>query len=342
MRFGLLTGGGDAPGLNGIIESATKTLLDKGHSVIGVHDGVEGIFEGRAAELTRSQVDGIHDHAGTILGTSNRCGTRGRESEFVSSYNRLKLDGLIVAGGDGTFRGLADFKKSIPFIGVPKTIDNDLAGTDVTFGYDTACSVVAKAVNSLRHTADAHKRLIFIETMGRNAGHIALGGGLAGYADAILIPERPFQFDKLISFIKSRRQQGQRDLIVVVAEGASPVDGDKMISHGVKNSPDQERLGGIAELLAKKSESFLGEESRHVVLGHLQRSASPTTTDRFLCLSMGVTAAHLADQGQWYRAAAYREGKVTTVPVEDFFGPIKTVASQHEWIANAQSVGIFV
>ena len=212
----------------------------------------------------------------------------------------------------------------------------------MTFGYDTACSVVAKAVNSLRHTADAHKRIIFIETMGRNAGHIALGGGLAGYADAILIPERPFQFDKLMSFIQSLRQQGQRDIIVVVAEGASPMGEDKVISRMVEGSPEQERLGGIAEILAHKSEAFLGEESRHVVLGHLQRGASPTTTDRFLCLSMGVTAAHLAEQGQWYHAAAYSAGKVVAVPVEDFFGPVRTVPQDHHWIEAARSVGIFV
>ena len=245
MRVGLLTGGGDAPGLNGIIESTTKTLIKMHHNVIGIQDGFEGIFEGKAEELTLSKVEGIHDSAGTILGTSNRCKTEGREAEFVANYKKLNLNGLVVAGGDGTFRGLADFKKNIPFIGVPKTIDNDLSGTDFTFGYDTACSVVAKAINSLRHTANAHKRLIFLETMGRTAGHIALGGGMAGYADAILIPERPFLFEQLITFIQSRRQRGQRGFIVAVAEGAHPQGEDKVVSRIVEDSPQQERLGEL-------------------------------------------------------------------------------------------------
>ena len=342
MKIGLLTGGGDAPGLNGIIESTTKALLGMNHRVVGIQDGFQGILEGRTEELTRERVEGIHDRAGTILGTNNRCGTDGREAEFVRGYKNLGLDGLMVAGGDGTFRGLANFKKDIPFIGMPKTIDNDLSGTDFTFGYDTACSVVAKAINSLRCTADAHKRLIFIETMGRTAGHIALGGGMAGYADAILIPERPFEWERLIAFIQSRRQGGQRGLIVVVAEGASPKGEDPIVSRMVEDSPQQERLGGIAELLALRSEIILKEESRHVVLGHLQRSASPTTTDRFLCMSMGVAAARLAAQGKWHQAIAYKKGNVVSVPVEDFFGPVKTIAPEHPWIKMAKAVGIFI
>ena len=342
MKVGLLTGGGDAPGLNGIIESTTKALIGMNHNVIGIQDGFEGIFEKKIEELTLERVEGIHDHAGTILGTSNRCGTEGREAEFVASYKKLQLDGLVVAGGDGTFRGLADFKKDIPFIGLPKTIDNDLSGTDFTFGYDTACSVVAKAINSLRCTANAHKRLIFLETMGRTAGHIALGGGMAGYADAILIPERPFEFDQLIAFIQSRRLRDQRGFIVVLAEGAYPKGEDKIVSRIVENSPQPERLGGIAELLALRSEVILKEESRHVVLGHLQRSAPPTTTDRFLCMSMGVAAARLASQSRWHQAIAYKGGKVVSVPVEDFFGPVKTVNPDHHWVRMAQAVGIFI
>ena len=342
MRVGLLTGGGDAPGLNGIIESTTKALMGMNHSVIGIQDGFEGILEGKVEELTLSRVEGIHDKAGTILGTNNRCGTDGREAEFVKGYKKLGLDGLVVAGGDGTFRGLANFKKDIAFIGVPKTIDNDLSGTDFTFGYDTACSVVAKAINSLRRTADAHRRLIFVETMGRTAGHIALGGGMAGYADAILIPERPFAFDDLIAFIQSRRQRGQRGFIVVVAEGASPKGETQVVSRIVEDSPQQERLGGIAELLALRSEVLLQEDSRHVVLGHLQRSAPPTTTDRFLCMSMGVAAARLADQGKWHQAVAYKKGTVVSTPVEDFFGPVKTVRSDHHWVRMALAVGIFL
>ena len=183
MRVGIMTGGGDAPGLNGIIESSCRVLLNQGYEVIGIEDGFEGIFEGRSKKITMEMIDGIHSQAGTLLGTSNKCGTKGREQEFVEKYKKLGLEGIIVAGGDGTFSGLLALKDDIKLIGVPKTIDNDLNGTDMTFGYDTACTVVAESVDALRATAEAHKRVILIEAMGRTAGWIALGGGLSGYAD---------------------------------------------------------------------------------------------------------------------------------------------------------------
>ena len=269
-------------------------------------------------------------------------GTQGREVEFLEKYKELKLNGLVVAGGDGTFSGLSDFKGEIPLIGVPKTIDNDLEGTDITFGYDTACSVVAGAVDSLRSTAHAHKRLIFVETMGRTAGHIALGGGMASYADAILIPERPFDLEKFFRFIKSKRKSGQRGIIVVISEGAHPIGQRGHISHVVEDAPQQERFGGIAEYLARESERVLQDESRHVVLGHLQRSTSPTTTDRFLSLAMGVVAARLADQQKWHQAAVYRDGKVVRAPISDFFAPPKLVDPDHRWVRMAQAIGIFI
>ena len=170
MRIGILTGGGDAPGLNGIIEASCRTLLKAGHQMIGIRDGFEGVFENQTLPIQLSQLEGIHHEAGTLLGTSNRCGTAGREEEFLKKFKKLKLDGLIVAGGDGTFAGLKAFNNEIKMIGAPKTIDNDLSGTEVTFGYDTACSVVATAVDDLRATANAHRRIIIVETMGRTAG----------------------------------------------------------------------------------------------------------------------------------------------------------------------------
>ena len=175
MRVGILTGGGDAPGLNGIIEATTKTLLQQGHEVVGIHDGFLGVFEKRTKLLTKEDVEGIHAEAGTILGTTNRCGTEGREEEFLEKYAELKLDGLVVAGGDGTFRGLQKFGDKIKILGAPKTIDNDLSGTEITFGFDTACSVVAEAVDALRATANAHGRIVVVEAMGRTAGWMALG-----------------------------------------------------------------------------------------------------------------------------------------------------------------------
>lgn len=342
MRIGILTGGGDAPGLNGIIEAASKSLLNFGHQVFGICDGFEGVFENRVREIDASLINGIHGHAGTFLGTSNRCGTEGREEEFLTKFQDLGLDGLIVAGGDGTFAGLQVFKDKIPLMGVPKTIDNDLAGTDITFGYDTACSVVAEAVDALRMTADAHRRIIVIEAMGRTAGWIALGGGMASYADAILIPERPFERKALVQHIQARHQAGQRGLIVVVSEGAMAKGEDPTVAFKVEGAPEEVRLGGIAQAMAKWLEIETGLEGRHVVLGHLQRSKSPTITDRFLTLAMGVKVAQLVEKGEWGNAAVYRDGMVQSAPITDLMLPARLVDVDHRWVKMAQAVGIFI
>lgn len=342
MRLGIMTGGGDAPGLNGIIEAVTKTLLGMGHSVFGIIDGFEGIFSQQVEELTERRVNGIHAFAGTILGTSNKCATYGREKEFVQKYQQLQLDGIIAAGGDGTFKGLSSFQTVIPIIGVPKTIDNDLSGTEVTFGYDTACSVVANAIDTLRTTANAHKRTIFLETMGRTAGWIALGGGMAGYADGILIPERPFDLAALKQAILKKRAEKKRGLIIAVAEGAYPLGQKPKISFTVAGSPQSERLGGISEFLARWCDQEMEAESRHVVLGHLQRAEKPTTTDRFLTLSMGVMVGQLIEASDWGKAVAVRSGKVTAVPIAEFMDEPRLVSAQHPWLQIAASVGIFV
>lgn len=340
-RIAILTGGGDAPGLNGIIESTTKTLLNFKYEVIGICDGFEGVFESRTRRLYRGDVDGIHAFAGTILGTSNRCGTEGREKEFIEKFRKLQVDGLVVAGGDGTFRGLQAFRNEIPLYGIPKTIDNDLSGTDITFGYDTACATVADAVNSLRTTANAHRRIIFVETMGRTAGWIALGGGLASYADAILIPERPFDPDQLLNFVKSK-QSGQRSFICVVAEGAHAKSESAQVAFEVLGSPQKERYGGIAEYLARTMEKPLNWDARHVVLGHLQRSHNPTTTDRFLTLAMGVEAARMVMEKDSGKAAVYIDGQVTRSPIENLMREPRLVDPEHRWVHLAQTLGIFI
>ena len=343
MRIGILTGGGDAPGFNGIIESSSKALINAGCEMIGICDGFEGIFEGKTKKLNWEVINGLHAHAGTILGTSNRCGTSGREKEFLEKYKALNLDGIIAAGGDGTFSGLAAFKDDIPLIGVPKTIDNDLAGTEITFGYDTACSVVAEAVDALRTSADAHRRAIFIETMGRTAGWIALGGGLSSYADVILIPERKFSKNRLLEFIKKKRDfYKQRGLICVVSEGAAAVGEEPEVAFTVKKSPQQERFGGIAEKLARWVESEIGWESRHVVLGHLQRSKAPTTTDRFLTMAMGLKVAQLIKENDWGKAAVYKKGLVRRAPIEDLMKPPKLIERNHRWILMGRALGIFI
>jgi 6-phosphofructokinase len=339
MRIGILTGGGDAPCLNGIIESATRALINMGHEVVGIQDGFEGIYKGHTINLTLDRVRGSHAFAGTLLGTSNRSGTEGREAEFQAAYEKLDLEGLIVAGGDGTFRCLQAIQ-GLKLIGVPKTIDNDLSGTDVTFGYDTACSVVSEAIDSLRTTAVAHKRIVVIETMGRTSGWIALGGGMASMADAIMIPERPIDLAAFKRFLLEKHKS-QRGIIVVASEGAT-------LEENIERDLDKSGASvlvsnyGIGEKLSKWIEEQIDWEARHIVLGHLQRSHPPTTTDRFLTSAMGVIAARLADQGQWGKAAAFIKGQVTPVPIENVMGEPRNVEPNHRWVKLAQSLGIFI
>jgi 6-phosphofructokinase 1 len=335
-----MTGGGDAPGLNGIIEASTKTLIQHGAEVLGIEDGFEGFVNGRTRLLTIRDIQGCHQLAGTILGTSNKFGLRGHEDEFMTKYREYQLDGIIIAGGDGTFANLKDLYTKVNILGVPKTIDNDLSGTDLTFGYDTACSVVANSVDALRSTAEAHRRVIVVETMGRTAGWIALGGGLAGYADAILIPEIEFDSTALINYLKEQLLT-RRGLVIVAAEGAKAKGDDATVAFRVRGSPQEERFGGIGQKLARLLESSIGHESRHVVLGHLQRAEHPTTTDRFLTLAMGVEIANQALLGRWKQAVVYREGQVTMAPLEDLMGPPKHVEPSHRWVRLAKALGIF-
>ena len=336
-----MTGGGDAPGLNGVIESVSKCLLRANHLPVGIQDGFLGVFEGRTRIIRLEDLIGLHAQAGTFLGTSNKCGTAGREQEFLTKFKELGLDGLVAAGGDGTFRGLEPFKDEIPLIGVPKTIDNDLSGTEATFGFDTACSVVAESVDALRATAEAHRRLIVVEAMGRTAGWIALGGGMASYADAILIPERKFSRAKLFAFL-AEKMKVQRGAVLVVSEGATAENEEAQVAFRVEGAPQAERYGGIAHLLAHQVEAATGWEARAVVLGHLQRSRAPTTTDRFLTLALGVQVAAMVQEKAWGKAVVYRSGRIERVPVEELMGPPRLVDPDHRWVKMAQALGIFI
>lgn len=342
MRIAIMTGGGDAPGLNGIIESASRALLNAGVELVGIHDGFEGIFKGISKQIHLADIEGIHSEAGTYLGTSNRSGLAGRETEFIEKFKALGAAGMIVAGGDGTFSALGLTGNAVPILGVPKTIDNDLQGTELTFGYDTACSVVAGAVDALRASAVAHRRVMIVETMGRTAGWIALGGGLASYADVILIPERPYSRSQLLDFVRQRQAEGRRGLMVAVSEGAMAEGESAQVAFRVADSPQAERFGGVAERLARWIETETGWESRHVVLGHLQRSEHPTTTDRFLTLSMGVEVARMALEGRWGQAVVYRNGAVVRAPLTDVQGPARVVPADHRWVTLAQSLNLFI
>lgn len=340
MRIGLLTGGGDAPGLNGVIEAVSRTLLLNKVEVVGICDGFEGVFNRNVMEITMRNIQGIHCQAGTFIGTSNKSGIEGREKEFIKKYNDLKLDGIIVAGGDGTFRGLQQVKGKINMIGVPKTIDNDLPGTEATFGYDTACSVVADAVDSLRATAQAHKRVIVVEVMGRTAGWIAIGGGIASYADAIFIPELKFDGTTFRKFLKTK-QKTERGLVIVVSEGVS-IDGPVRRKKDKSGASVVVQDYGVGHRMSRWIESEVGWESRAVVLGHLQRSRVPTTTDRFLTTAMGIKAARLTLEKKWNQAVVFKGGRVTSTEIKEVMGAPRLVQKDHRWVQMAKAMGLFV
>lgn len=320
QRIGILTGGGDAPGLNAVIESCTSVLRRAGVEVQGVADGFEGIFRQELSEI--ENLTGLHAQAGSILGTSNRSRLLGRESEFLKAYQGLGLDGLLVCGGDGTFTALRELRAEIPMIGLPKTIDNDLGGTERSLGYDTACSVVAESAEALRASASAHRRIFLLETMGRNAGWIALGGGLAAMADVILIPERPYSREGLRLFLRGKKT-GQRGLIMVVAEGVA-------------------FEGGSSNSMARWLEKEVDWEVREVVLGHMQRCRPPTSSDRIFSISLGVKAAQLILTKSWGQALAYQKGEIVPVDLENFMGEPVFIPSHHPAIAAAQSLGLFI
>lgn len=340
MRIGLLTGGGDAPGLNSVIEATSRSLLLHKHEVVGICDGFEGVFGENTIEINWKNIQGIHSQAGTFIGTSNRSGIAGREKEFLKHYKKLKLDGLIVAGGDGTFRCLEPVKKEVKIIGVPKTIDNDLPGTDATFGYDTACTVVAEAVDSLRATAQAHKRVIVVEAMGRTAGWIALGGGIASYADAVFVPEIPFNGKTFREYLKMRKKDS-RGLVLVASEGVT-------LESGVQRKKDKSGGSdvvqdyGTGHRLSRWIEKEAGWESRSVVLGHLQRSRPPTATDRFLTSAIGAKAAQLALKGEWHSAVVFRDGQVQSAKLEAVMGAPRLITEDHRWVKLGRSLGIFL
>lgn len=340
MKIGILTGGGDAPGLNGVIESVTKNLVKAGIEVIGIEDGFEGVYEKNTIPLNALNVEGIHQKPGTILGTSNKRGIE-KGDEFVQKYNELGLDGLIAAGGDGTFKALSQVADQIKILGVPKTIDNDLAGTDITFGHYTACSLISRSITTLKHSANAHRRIMVIEAMGRSAGWLGLNGGLAGYADAILIPEIEFDLKELAANLKRKLSQGKRGLVLCVSEGAK-VEGQEVVKRMVENAPESKRLGGVSNLLAQALEKEVGLESRNVILGHLQRSEPPEVFDKLFTLQLGCEAARLVKENVWNKGLAYTNCEVRPVELERFCAEPRIVDQDHKLIHYARELDIFI
>lgn len=354
----ILTGGGDCPGLNAVIRAVVRTACGRyGWRVIGIEDGFEGLVGPlRWRELGPKDVRGILSRGGTILGTSNKGNPFSFplekngvvelvdiSTQILENFRSLKAEVLIAVGGDGTLKiaqGL--FEKGLPVVGVPKTIDNDLQATDVTFGYRTAVSIVTEALDRLHSTAESHHRVMVVEVMGRDAGWIALEAGIAGSADVILIPEIPFVIDDACQAIRARAAKGSRFSIVVVAEGAFSAAGEKVLLKSAAENLGVERLGGIGEQVARQLAGCLDMETRVVTLGHLQRGGSPTSFDRILASRFGVRAVQLIAADRYGEMVALKGREVVGVKIADAVARLNRVDPQGELIDTAQNLGILV
>jgi phosphofructokinase-like protein len=353
-RIGILTGGGDCPGLNAVVRGVTKPAHDNGMTVYGILDGFEGLVEGRARELSNSDVSGILATGGTILGSSNKgdpyhwpvevgnkIEIQDKAEAAVKNYHTWNLDALIAIGGDGTMHICNKLSQmGLNIVGVPKTIDNDLDATDVTFGHDSAVYVVMMALDRLHTTASAHHRVIVCEVMGRYAGWIALNGGIAGGADIILIPEIPFSWEKVYDKIFKRQIMGKKFSLVCVAEGAKAQDGKMVVREKDIKRTDPLQLGGIGGVVAKKIEQNTGRETRVTVLGHLQRGGSPTPYDRILSTKFGAFAIELVSQGKFGRMVSLKGNEIKNVKIEDAIGKQKLVKPDNQAVFAAKAVGI--
>ncbi len=352
QRIGILTGGGDAPGLNAVIRAVVKAATNAGIVAVGLEDSFDGLIElGRSRVLTPRDVTGILRLGGTILGTVNSGnpfehpietsdGAVDYSDRCVAMFNQLALDALVVIGGDGTLAIAHQFhQKGIPLVGVPKTIDNDIVGTTSCFGFDTAVAFAAEAIDRLHTTAEAHKRIMVVEVMGRYAGWIALQAGVAGGADVILMPEIPYDLDSVACRIMERDRWGAKFSIVVVAEGAKPNGGSPSIVEAAHGG-HVERLGGAAAQVSTALERLTGKESRHVVLGHLQRGGSPTAFDRTLATRFGGKAVEMLIHGQFGKMVASHPPDLVPVPLAEVVGRTKTVPLDYDLLKTARAIGI--
>jgi ATP-dependent phosphofructokinase / diphosphate-dependent phosphofructokinase len=351
VRLAISTGGGDAPGLNAVIRAAVLSAVHRGWECVGIKRGFGSLLgEAELMPLGPAEVRGITHLGGTILGTSNRGNPlkwrmqrpdgsweeRDRTPELLESFRTNRLDALIAIGGDGTLGiALELLKRGLPVVGVPKTIDNDVGGTVATFGFDTAVATATDAIDKLHSTAESHERVIVVEVMGRHAGFIALNSGLAGSADVILIPEIPFDIDKVCDKIRRREAEGRHFSIVVVAEGATPKGGTVSLI-----DPAHERLGGIADKVAHSIEEMTGKETRSLVLGHLQRGGGPTTFDRLLALRFGAAAVRLVAERQFGMMVALQPPRIVPVPIQEALASPRRVPLDSDSVATARDLGV--
>jgi ATP-dependent phosphofructokinase / diphosphate-dependent phosphofructokinase len=339
VRIGVLTGGGDCPGLNAVIRGIVRKGIDRyGHAIVGFRDGWRGPLENAFEELTIESTRGILPRGGTILGTSRTNPFKHDDgpARIRDNMRSLHLDGLVTIGGEDTLGAAARLhaEHDLPVLGVPKTIDNDLGGTDMTFGFDTAVQVATEAIDRLHTTAESHNRVMVVEVMGRHAGWIALHSGLAGGADVILIPERPFDIDEVCRLIRRRHSRGRYFSIVVAAEGATPKEGTMETVTGAEDEFGHVRLGGIGQRLETEIEQRTGYETRATVLGHTQRGGSPTAFDRVLATRLGVAAIDAAAESRWGMMPALHGNRIELVPLGDAVAELRTVPPDEYEVAE--------
>jgi 6-phosphofructokinase 1 len=353
-RIGILTAGGDCPGLNAVIRSVVKAAISQhGFEVLGIEDGFEGLVENRYRPLTWTDASGILSTGGTILGSSNRAEPfrypvptgngieyRDRSGEVLENADRLGLECVICVGGNGTMTGAARFAKlGLHVVGVPKTIDNDVEGTDITPGFDTAVATATDAIDRIHTTAQSHHRAMVIEVMGREAGWLALCSGLAGGADVILLPELPYEPEALVRTVQRRDSRGSRFSIVVVGEGAHPQGGSAVVLEELPGRPGHVRLGGIGQQVAREIEEASGIEARVTVLGHLVRGGAPTARDRLLGTRLGVRAAACVAAREYGLMVGWHRGEVVKVSLEQVGGRTRKVPANSPLLAAARAVG---
>ena len=354
-KIGVMTGGGDCPGLNAVLRAVVKTATSKyKYEVVGFRDGYRGLVANDYIKFAPGDVSGILDKGGTILGSSNRDNPfkfrieKNGNVEYVDMSDRVienvhahNIDAMVLIGGDGTLTSARDFaRKGLKVVGVPKTIDNDLSATDTTFGFMTAIETATDAIDKLHSTAESHHRIMILEVMGRYAGWIALESGIAGGADVILIPEIPYDINKIADKILERKCAGKHFSIIVAAEGAKSVAGDVVVSKVVKDSPDPIRLGGIGVRIGDELEQLTGSETRVTVLGHLQRGGRPVPYDRILSTRFGVKAVDLIAEGKFGVMVSLQGNSIGNVSLEDAVGCLKTVPPEGELVQIARSVGV--
>lgn len=329
MKVAILSGGGDAPGINAVIRAVVrKAIQDYGYETVGVRDGWRGLVDGEFVPLDLMKTSGMLPRGGSILGTSrtNPFKQEGDPERILENARKMGIEAVVVIGGDDTL-GVAHKMNELglPCVGVPKTIDNDLACTDYTFGFQTAVSIACEALDRLHTTAESHHRVIILEVMGRYTGWIALEAGLAGGADAILIPEKPFKVDEVCEYIRRRQKRGRNFSLVVAAEGAKPLGGEEIVYSSGTDEFGNVRLGGVGYFLGREIEKKMNIETRVVVLGHLQRGGSPIAFDRVLASRYGVAAIDLVNKGLFGLMVALQGNKIVSVPLKDVVGKRKKV-----------------